>query len=381
MGIYVIGADTLVAKEAVADAGIDGILVQAKWDELQLSSGSELDETAVETLNQQISDALNLNLMVSFEFALHYAPDWVLSSIEPFTDHDGEPYISTDSGKNVRNWMWTALGRSYVLDFYTKIYTALTDINRKSISFIKFGGGYYGEIQYPIEIGSAPYRYWGGGETMQSGDGLAEGLSACPVSNYQPFTGTDDQDIQYINWYLGGIENWVAWQITQLKEVGFRCALFALHSGYSVRNNQGRSSDGWRQSFACGQDFTRVLGIYKNDPQVWPWSTWAGGADGWTPNTVDSDQASWKKLYTVAVARGKHELIGGENTGGESNSGMDHIFSEVLTGPPSTGPIYSDGRPQSEWSGFSELMWLNYNDLTAGGVKATLDHLSSLIND
>lgn len=378
MAFHVIGADTLPAKQAVADAGLDGVLVQAVWDQLQPSgAGSALSASAVTALNQQITDARDLGLIVSFEYAPHYPPAWVKAAVEPFTDHAGAPYASGDPGKDVRNWVWTALGRQYIEDFHTKVYAALTPANRAAIAFVKFGGGYYGEIQYPVEVGGAPFRYWGGGAAMQTGTGLAAGLTACPVPGYTPFTGTDAQDVAYINWYLHGLEDFVTWQIGLLKALGFTCPLYALHSGYSVRNNQGRGNDGWRENFARGHDFTRSVGLYKNDPQVWPWCTWLGGYDGWTPNTADSDQAAWKKLYAVAVARGKHHLLGGENTGGEDNAALTAIVDQAVTGPPSTGPIYSDGRPLVEWSGYTEMMWLNYTNLVSGGANATLAHYAT----
>jgi hypothetical protein len=373
MSLFVIGADTLVAKQAVVSAGIHGVLIQALWDQLQPNgAGSSLVSSAVNALNQQITDARSLGLKVAFEYAPHYPPTWVKSGIEAFTDQNNSTYTSADPGKDVRNWVWTALGRQYIEDFYTKVYNALSTENRAALVFLKFGGSYYGEIQYPTEVGSTPFRYWGFGNAMQTGIGLANGLSVCPVPGYTPFTGTDAQDVLFINWYLHGLEDFVSWQISLLKSLGFTCKLYAMHSGYSVRNNQGRASDGYRENFARGQDFTRMLGQYKNDPQVWPWCTWIGGYDGWTPNTYDSDQAAWKKLYSVASARGKHYQIGGENTGGESNATMDTMFSELIN--PTTGPIYSDGRPQTAWTGYKDIMWLNYANLTAGGGNATLTH-------
>lgn len=378
---HVIGATTLAAKQAVKQVGVDGVLVQAYWDQLQPNGpDSTLNSAALAALNQQILDARGLGLIVSFEYAPHYPPAWAKAAIEPFTDQEGATYASADSGKDVRNWIWTALGRQYIEDFYTKVYQGLTPDNRNSIVFIKFGGGYYGEIQYPVEFRSMPFSYWGYGSSMQSGIGLFPGLDACPVPGYVVFSGNDENDILWINWYLKGIENFVQWQINLLKSLGFTCPLYALHSGYSTRQNQNRSDSGWRQNFACGQDFTRMLGIYKNDPQVWPWTTWIGGADGWTPNTYDSDQASWKKLYSTAAARGKHYLIGGENTGGETGVQLGQIIDQVFNDiTPSTGPIYADGRPRTGWLGFQHMMWLDYASLMAGDSRADLADLASII--
>ncbi len=375
---YVMNANTLAAKQAVASAGLGGVYIAANWASLQPNgAGSALNSSAIAALNQEIADARSLGLGICFSHSPQYSPNWVKSSVEPFKDQNGDEYLSTDSGKQVRNWFWTANGRQYIADFYTKVWQGLTPENRMAVTYLKFGGGYYGEIQYPPEVGSSPdWLYRGFGNSMQTGVGLAPGLTACPEPGYVPFTGSDSQDVAWINWFLGGIEDFVRWQIDLLKSLGWTCPLFAMHPGYSVRNNTGRSNSGWRQNFAIGVDFTRMMGIYKNDPQVWPWSTWLGGYDGWTPNTFDSDQAAWKKLYATAAAHGKHYNIGGENTGGETNSDLDAILDSALgaTPPSTTGPIYSDGRPQTAWSGYKHIMWLDYASLTAGGSNATLAH-------
>lgn len=376
---YVINAETYAAKEAVANAGLDGVHIEAFWDRLQPGGeGAALDSTALAELNQEITDARSLGLAVSLAHSPQYPPAWVLAADEPFKDQNDDEYLPTDPGKNVRNWIWTADGRAHVADFYTKVHAGLDPANVSAITGVKFGGGYFGELQYPPEVGSSPnWLYRGFGASMQVGTGIADGLDVCPLPDYTPFTGTDAQDVEWINWFLGGVEDFLAWQIDQLKAIGWTCRLYCMHPTYSMRNNQGRADNGWRQNFAAGVDFSRQVGVYKNDPQVWPWSTWLGGFDGWTPNTVDSDQAAWKKLYSVAAARGKHHLMGGENTGGESNAEMDDIGDEVFN-DPSTGPIYASGDPVTAYIGYQHFQWLHYDNLVAGGTHATLENYGLL---
>lgn len=379
---YVINADTLAAKQAVADAGLDGVYISTRWSDAQPGGeGSALSSAAMATLNQQIADARSVGLRVCLAHSPQYPPDWVKSAVEPYRDQFGADYLPTGPGKDVRNWFWTANGRQYLGDFYTQVRAGLEQANIDYVSYLKFGGGYYGELQYTPEVttGTAgSYKYWGFGSSMQTGTGLATGLEACPLPGYVPFTGTDAQDVQWINWYLGGVEDFLAWQIATLKAAGWTVPLYCMHPSFSMRNNQGRANNGWRQNMATGVDFTRQVGVYKNDRQVWPWNTWLGGSEGWTPNTFDSDQAAWKKLYAVAAARGKHHLMGGENTGNESNAGMDTILTEVFgAGGPSTGPIYTDGRPRTAWLGYRRFQWLHYANLTAGGPHATLAHYGS----
>jgi hypothetical protein len=363
----VVGADDLAAKQAVKAAGVTHAVVPARWSALQPNgAGTALDATALADLNTQLADCHATGLRVILEHALQYPPTWVLSGVEAFRDQASNDWLDTSSGKQVRNWMWTANGRSYYTDFINRVAAGITD--RGVVDRIRFGAV------------ASPNSYWGFGTSMQTGTGLASGLSVCPLPGYTPFSGTDSQDVQWINWYLGGIESWLAFQVTTLKTAGWRVPLMCLHPGYSTRSNQTRASSGYRQDMAYGHDFTRALGVYKNDPQVWPWSTWINGTDFPSPPTVDSDQAAWKKLYAEAVGRGKHGMLWGENTGGEDNTGMDFIFANPLaTGTPATGePLYGP-RARAAWSGYVGLMWLNYADLTAGGSHATLAHYAAKI--
>ncbi len=376
------GADTLTKKQTIRTAGLTHAVIPAFWDALQPSgAATALNSTAVTALNQQITDCISAGIIPILEHAVQYPPSWAASAVEQFKDQSGNQWAGTvGAGDQVRNWMWTATGRTYFADFVTKVYAALTGTNQAAVERIRFGGGYFGETQYPPQQIASPWSYWGFGTSMQTGTGLASGLTVCPQVGYTPFSGTDAQDVSWINWYLRGIENWILFQVATLKGAGWTVPLMCLHPGYSIRQNQVRTDAGFRQSMAYGHDFTRAVGCYKNDPQVWPWSTWINGADPFPNSTVDTDQGAWKKLYSEAAVRGKHYHLWGENTGGEDNTGLDFIFSNALAPAPATGqPPYFGANPGT-WRGYEGLSWLNNADLT-GGVsgKATLAHYTSSI--
>ena len=362
-------------------SGCTHIVATAYWDRLQSGgAGTALDSTQMAALNAEISTIVAAGGKPILEHSLHYPPSWVMSAVEGFKDQSGNVYAgSAGTGNQVANWMWTSSGRGYVSDFLTKVYAGLTSSNRAAIDRIRFGGGVYGELHYPTAFLASPNSYWGYGTSMQTGTGLASGLSACPHPGYTLFSGNSTYDTDWINWYIGGLSNWLTWTATQLSGLGWTCDLMCLHPGYGIRSNQLTSDAGYRSSMAAGEDPATMIAAYAGNSQVWPWCTWIDGADGWVTPTVDSDQAPWKKIYAEAWKNSKHTRLWGENTGGEANAAMNGVFHNALTQgrTPTTGdPIYSV-TPPAAYTGYTGMMWLDYNGLTAGTGGATLANLSA----
>lgn len=377
-----INATTLAAKQACKAAGLTHHVVQAKWVDLQpTSAGQALDATALAALNTQIADTINAGLRPVLEHAIQYPPAWALAAVELFKDQAANTWTSSTPGTQVRNWFWTANGQGFVADFITKVYAGLTAANVAAIDRIRLGGGYFGELQYPHGNIASPFSYWAFGAAQQTGTGIAASQKVCPLPGYTPFTGTDAQDVVWINWYLGGIAQWMLDLIAMHKTAGWTCDLMVLHPGFSVRQNHLRSDSGFRDSLSNGIDFTRMIGAYAHDPQVWPWSTWIDGTDPFAFTGHDSDQAAWKKLYSEAVVRGKHTRMWGENTGGETNAQMDAVFVNALgKGAPASGDPYLFAAPVvSAYAGYAGLMWLDYASLIAGGANASLAHYATKI--
>ena len=195
--------------------------------------------------------------------------------MEPFRDQLGNDYTGTSSGKAVRNWMWTASGRGYVSAFLGHVADALGPDRIADTDGVRLGGGWYGEMHYPQAVSGGPTYAWQGfGQSMQTGTDLADGMDVCPLPGYVPYTGTDDQDCQWLNWYLNGLIRFEQWLITQHKALGFTRNLYLMLPGYGVRTNQARTSAGYKQAAALGEDHIRAVGAIMHDPAVWPYSTW-----------------------------------------------------------------------------------------------------------
>jgi len=233
---------------------------------------------------------------------------------------------------------------------------------------------------FSLSIGM--YSWWGYGTSMQTGTGLASDQAVCPLPGYTLFSGTDAQDSLWINWYINGLATWILWFVGQMRAAGWNCNFHVCHPGYGVRSNQPRVSSsaasGYRQAASLGEDPERIIGAYAHDSKIWAYGTWLNTADGFPGGTADSDKAAWKKLYEESLLRNKHFRIWGENTGNESPTGMQNIFSGYTYGSALSGASYA-GSP-SQTYGFQGIFWLNYASLTDGSPShAQLSDLTTAI--
>jgi len=378
----------LASKLAMAAAGCTHIALQAQWSSLQPNgAGTSLDPTAVASLIQEYADSATARLAVMLEVAVHYPPAWAVSAIEGYTDQFGNVYSNStpNSGMQVVNWMWTALGWTYVADFIGKLAAALGPALLAQTAAIKCGGGYYGELHYPqtVSVITLQPSVWAYGASMQTGTGLAAGQSVCPLPGYTIWSGTDAQDCQLINWYANGLATWLAYFIATMRAAGWACDYHVCHPGYGTRSNQLRSAAAYRASIAAGEDPLRMIGSYAHDPQIWPYSTWLNTADGFDTPVQDSDIAAWKKIYEEAYRWNKHYKLWGENTGGESTTQMGQIFLGYSKGSALSGSSVDFGStpplPPAQTFGFQGCFWLNYASLITGGTQASLSDYAANI--
>lgn len=376
----ILQADTDAKRVSAKAIGCTHAIVSANWTELQPTATGTIDATVMARVTAAYDHCESIGLGVIMAIGLQYPPSWVKSGVEPFKDHLGNQYLntSTSDGKAVRNWIWTQTGRNYLSDLWTRFAASLGPTRVAKTYGVRLGGGWYGELHYSESVsGSGTLAWQGYGASMQLGTDLASDLTVCPLPGYIPYgTGsTDANDSIWLNWYLNGLVTFGLWQIAQFKALGFTKNLYMLQPGYGVRSNQTRTNAGYKQAAALGEDPVRMIGAIMNLPEAQWYSTWLNTSDGFPGGTVDSDKAAWKKLYEEALKRSKHWGLVGENTGSESNTGMDNIYAGALgsasyagyPGTPSTGHYYRG------------MLWLDWNSLNAGGSAATLTHYGAKI--
>lgn len=347
----VIGATDAGAMATAKANGATHVLVQAPWDALQTTAGGAVDATSVIA---QISAAKDAGLLVCFEAALQYPPDFVKTGAPKFKDQSGTEWDGDQgTGDQIRDWIWSATGRDYVEDYLSKLFTALPWEN---IERVRLGGGQKGELQFPGAGATA--QWWSYSDPAQTGVGIASGMTPAPTASHVPSSGTtwtDDDEIFYA-WYRQSMNNWMTWLIGEHRKF-FAGAIWVLHPGAGLRpvSQTPTSTDqaaNWRINASKGLDWDAQIAAYP-DPDVWPYSTWVDSqhfwAAAWASDVNDGNAAPWYQLLRTAKKYARSGRLWGENTGGQTNADMDRVFQ--------SGAIAY---------GYEGIAWLNHASLSSG---------------
>jgi hypothetical protein len=349
------------ASQWKADGG-NAMIIPVYWQAAQPAQGGGVSLADAGNSGDNVLTEIQVahadGLQVYLEFDLQYPPQWVLDGIPKFVDQGGSSWAQpTAPGADVRDWIWTAVGRQAVSSF---IGGAMADLQPYlgDVAGIRAGGGVYGELDFPNDgstVNGEP-SFWGYDAAAQHGVGLASGEAPTPLPGYVYGSGTAAQDTQWANWYLGSLANWSKWYAQLLRTDGWTGPTYFLNPSSGMRSNFTPRSVQYEQQLAYGTDWGVMMDSYDQVPNVWPWSTWADDTEPYwhTGDTVDSDAAAWRKLLELAQARGLATHIMGENTGGGGTAAIHQLMSGALA------------------SGYTGIFYLDYSYLSSNGLSPYL---------
>jgi hypothetical protein len=236
----VFDADTLAQKQGWRAAGGTHCNISAEWSQLQPAAGA-LDSTAVTALQTQFAEAATAGLRVTFSFSTHYTPDFARAGAPRFRNQAATDWApaSNVAGDNVIDAVFSATARTYIADFMTRVWAALTASQRAMIDQIRIGGGPYGELHYPT-VSTGP-DWWSFSAPAQTGTGLATGQTVCPLPGHLPW-----------GWTTGGLLSTNAYSIETSA-----ADWVAANAGTTVTRNASPTGG--------AQVGTAVLNVVRND--------------------------------------------------------------------------------------------------------------------
>ena len=339
---------------AWAASGGTAVVVPVMWSLAQPVRGGEVTLANAGNSGQdvlsEIEEAHAAGLHVYLELDLQYPPAWVKELVPTYVDQSGAAFSSEVPGQDVRDWVWSQIGRQAVAGFVSEAMRALAPA-LTAVSGVRVGGGMYGEMQYPI-VGSTVEgepSFWGYDLPAQTGAGLAEGEQSTPLPGYVYGRGSAGQDAAWAYWYESSLGEFVHWYIGQLRADGWSGPVYVLEPSYGQRQNVSPRSFAYEQQVAIGTDYAVQLDSYDTLANVWPWSTWADDAEPYyyPGDPVESDMAAWRDLLVLAQQRGLAAHIMGENTGGGGAAAIERLTGGAMR------------------AGYRGIFYLDYPALTA----------------
>lgn len=131
--------------ESIA-AKANTVLIEVPWDSVHTSADAPLDLTSV---NAQIDYAIAKGVNIILRPSAHYTPSWVRTSVPLFVDQNGDTWSSTNTGEQIRDWVWSATGKEYIETFYSQLLQGIGATRRAALYSVQTGFGIYGEVQMP----------------------------------------------------------------------------------------------------------------------------------------------------------------------------------------------------------------------------------------
>ncbi len=204
----------------LADAhrrGVQALAVEMSWAEAEPQRG-RLDQAYLGAISRQVQDYRRLGFSVVLNYGLHDAPSWV-SAIpgSHLVDQKGNRATGEGSVDLVFNPSLRALAAPYT--------RAVVRLLGASVSTIRVGGGYWGELDYPAAVGPGP-SYWAYSPAAQA---------AAPDPGWRPCgPGGQAAAGRFVAFYLGALVDYQNWQIALLRQAGYTGTVAVLYPSVSL---------------------------------------------------------------------------------------------------------------------------------------------------
>ncbi len=313
-----------------AAAGVKSAMFEFNWASFEPSqnvfSSSYLADMRSELAAYQAAgDKVTLGL------GTHNPPSWVLSLANgKYVDQQGNSSTEAD-------WVYSAAVRGAGATYFKQI---AADFPLSDFYAIRLTSGGDAEMLYPGGGG-----YWAFNPSALTGKGLPVGMTANPFPNWKPGTAglTQAQVSQWVNWYVGGLDNVSNWQMSHLNGLGFTGYYETVTPGSGTRpdglartmaanlSNDGTTGVGavWDRYYAQLPNKARVIAYISSVADQSGGNDLCAAGDDVLPLTSAS-MDSWSATRWISrIAVANNLLIGGENPGYGLPASLNSFYTDT----------------------------------------------------
>jgi hypothetical protein len=346
--------DTQTGTAAAEDkAGVTMAMLELNWSSFEPKNGV-VSSSYVATVKSELQAYQAAGMKVTLALGMHWAPSWVMSlANSKYVDQNGSTSGEADL-------VYSAAVRNAAAT-----YLSLVNANLPLTNFwaIRLTSGGDPEMLYP-----GGGTYWAFNNAALTGNGLPSGMKANPYPNWRPGKSglTKAQIDQWVNWYIGGLDNVTNWQMQNLSKLGFTGYYELVTPGSGTRPdglgsternnlpNDGTTGVGavWDRYYSMLPNKTNVIAYISSVADL------SGNDDSCqsgdtslalTSSTMDSWSATrWISRIAVANKLG----IGGENPGYGIPASMNAHYTDQ-----SSSGMMADALRQARTCGFTVYYW------------------------
>jgi hypothetical protein len=304
-------------------AGVDAVTLSLAWSRAE-PRGPGLDDIYLREVEDQHLAARDAGLEVALSTGLQYPPRWVSEQRGArFVDQNGTPW-SGPMGEDAVDAVFNQEVRGAQDAYLQRLGQRLDDVEPAGI---RVGGLGRGELHYPPGPKEEPRKvFWAFGPAA---------LASSPVPHFRPGTGSPEEALVFLDWYMGSLAEYGRWQLdTYRRYFGPQPRLIVLLPSWGIRPGEiddaaegllsGNSRGERRGTLSEGLDWERQVPLFAEVDGVAVCTTWLD-----TPDQGSDDSLTSPGVYLSALARRKGVGVWGENTGDNSAAEMLRCMERV----------------------------------------------------
>jgi F5/8 type C domain/Beta-galactosidase len=356
-----------VAAEA-GSSSVSSAMFEFDWASFEPKQGV-FSASYLATMKSYLQAYQAAGMKVTLGLGLENTPSWVFSLPEA-------AYVNQKGTKSSEaNFVFSAAVRQAAAGYLAQI---AADIPLSNFWAIRLTSGGDGEMLYP-----GGGTYWAFDTAALTGTGLAAGMTPNPFPSWKPGTSglSPAQIDQWVNWYVGGLDNVTNWEMQTLTGLGFSSFYQTVTPGSGTRPddlaadeqhnlpNDGTTGVGavWDRYYAMLPNKNNVVAYISSVADE------SGGDDSCQPadTTIPLTSAtmdSWSATRWISrIAHQDGLLVAGENVGYGIPASLDAHYVDTS----STG-MMADAIRQSQTCGFQAFYWAHDVHLWDGTLPFAL---------
>lgn len=367
--------DTLpITAEAEADAGLHNAMFELHWADFEPEQGV-FDPSYVAIMQSYLAAYQAAGMNVTLGLGLQNPPAWVFSLPDSsYVDQNGS--ISGEA-----DFVYSQAVRQAADDYLRQV---AADFPLTSFWAIRLTSGGDPEMLYP-----PGGTYWAFSNSALNGVGLPPGMTPNPDPEFRMGNQglSPEQATQWISWYVGGLDNVTAWQMSTLSGLGFRGYYETVTPGSGARpyyvaaaEQSSLPADGgsigvgavWDLYYSQLPDKTKVIAYISTVADQ------SGGNDTCQPGDTaipltSPVMNSWSATrWITRIASQNHLLVGGENPGYGIPATLDSFYTDTTASGMMTAAIR-----QARACGFTVFYWAHDIRLWDGAIPFS-DYASAI---
>jgi hypothetical protein len=345
-------------------SGVSVAMFELDWSSFEPKQ-NQFDSSYIEGMKYFLDAYRAAGMPVTLGLGLHRAPSWVFNLPDARYVNDRHDTAAE------ANLVFSEPVRQAAAVYLQHVAAAMP---LKQFWSIRLTSGGNAEMLYP----GGGY-YWAFNQSALTGKNLPPTMKPDPFPNWRPGRPglTQPQLDQWINWYVGGLDDVTAWQMRTLSSLGFTGYYELVTPGSGTRPDalaaqmqQNLPNDAvtgvgavWNRYYAMVPDKTNVVAYVSSVADMSGNDDSCQAADNLLPLTSPKMNAWSATRWISRVAAANGLLIGGENPGYGYPASLNSHYRDT-----SSRGMMAHAITQATTCKFQVFYWAHDHNLSDGTV-------------